>query len=153
MTLENNIKTNKFEGEDHKLVLNILHTGSWMTSIANRSFSEHGITNPQYNVLRILRGCHPDSMNVGNVQNRMVDKSSNVTRLALKLREKGYVVQSANPQNKRIQELRITPSGLTLLNDADHSKQKVLEHLSHLSATEINTLNILLDKARCSSED
>lgn len=153
MTLENNIKTNKFEGDDHKLVLNIMHTGSWMSSIANRSFSEHGITNPQYNVLRILRGCHPNSMNVGNVQNRMVDKSSNVTRLALKLREKGYVVQSPNSQNKRIQELRITPSGLELLQEADTSKKRVLEHLHHLSTDEINMLNTLLDKARSTADE
>jgi DNA-binding MarR family transcriptional regulator len=152
MTLENNIKTNKFEGDNHKLALNIMLTGSWMTSIANRSFSEHGITNPQYNVLSILRGCLPDSMNVGNVQSRMVDKSSNVTRLALKLREKGYVVQSANPQNKRIQELRITPAGLQLLEEASSSKEKVLRQLNHLSSDEINILNTLLDKARSSEE-
>ena len=153
MTLENNIKTNKFEGADHKLALNIMHTGSWLSSVANRNFSAHGITNPQYNVLRILRGCHPNSMNVGNVQNRMIDKSSNVTRLAMKLREKGYIIQSPNALNRRVQELRITSIGLELLNEADVSKQKVLEQLSHLSTEEINTLNLLLDKARSLAEE
>jgi DNA-binding MarR family transcriptional regulator len=148
MTLENTIKSTKLEGEDHRLALNIMHTGSWMLSIANRSFAAYGITNPQYNVLSILKGCYPNSMNVGNVQSRMVDKSSNVTRLALKLREKGYVVQFSNPSNKRIQELRITSEGLALLSEAAGSKQKVLGHLQHLSDDEMTTLNLLLDKAR-----
>ena len=148
MTLENNIKTSNFDNEGHKLALNIMHTGSWMLSIANRSFSTYGITNPQYNVLSILKSCYPDSMNVGQVQSRMVDKSSNVTRLALKLREKGYIVQFSNPANKRIQELKITSVGLTLLEEATDSKQKVLNNLNHLSLEEMTSLNELLDKAR-----
>jgi DNA-binding MarR family transcriptional regulator len=148
MTLENNIKTTRFDGENHKLALNIMHTGSWLMTIANRNFSSYGITNPQYNVLSILKGCYPESMNVGNVQARMVDKSSNVTRLALKLREKGYVTQAPNSINKRIQELRITSTGLAFLEEASVSKQQILSHLSHLSEEESVTLNMLLDKVK-----
>lgn len=146
MNIELELKTQRFDNEKHKLALNLMNVGSAMISLSNKEFMTYGLTNPQYNLLSILNGCFPESMNVGNVQSRMVDKSSNVTRLALKLREKGYVVQFSNAQNRRIQELRITAIGIEALKEAQPAKENVLSVLNELSEAEMVQMNLLLGK-------
>jgi DNA-binding MarR family transcriptional regulator len=148
MNIEQAIQSSNFAGEDHKLAINLLNTASWYSALWNKHFYQFGITMPQHNVLRILRGCHPDAMSVGNVQSRMVDKSSNVTRLVLKLREKGYAIQKSNADNKRIQEIKITESGLEFIKYIESFQKAGLEHLNVLTEAEQVTLNTLLDKLR-----
>jgi DNA-binding MarR family transcriptional regulator len=151
MNIEQAIHTSRFSGEDHKLAINLMFTGSWFDALASKHFNQFGITTQQHNVLRILRGSHPNTLNVGTLQSRMVDKSSNVTRLVLKLREKGYVVQTTNANNRRVQEIRITPLGLELVAQIETQQHEILAHVNHLTPEEQTLLNLLLDKLRTKS--
>lgn len=153
MTIEQEIQSSNFAGEDHKLAINLLLTGSWFEALINKHFATFGVSTPQHNVLRILRGTYPEALSIGNVQQRMVDKASNITRLALKLREKGYVVQHANSENRRIQELRITKIGLDFLNEVEQHQHRILSEINHLDITEMQQLNLLLDKVRTKATD
>jgi DNA-binding MarR family transcriptional regulator len=149
MELEKEIKqTAKFASEYQKLVVNILYTASWLDVINNRRLKPYGITTNQYNILRILRGQLPNPATVNMLIERMIDKSSNASRLVERLRLKGYVSRCVNAEDKRAVNVMITEKGLALLKEMDaeqHSFEKILHTLSKQEAAEIN---MLLDKLR-----
>src|SRR6187399_2817650 len=89
MSIEQDIKQEKFESEFHKAAVNILFTSGWLYNANATRLKPHGITPEQYNVLRILRGSHPKPIMLAEITCRMIDKSSNATRLVEKLRQKG----------------------------------------------------------------
>ncbi len=99
--IEEEIRQSKFESEHHKAAINILFTSGWLDNINNGRLKEHGVTAEQYNVLRILRGSHPKKLMLADITARMLNKSSNATRLVEKLRQKGCVKRDICEQNRR----------------------------------------------------
>lgn len=126
-TIEELIKTKPIQDSYARAVLNIIFTGSWIVSNANQSLKPFGITEPQYNVLRILRGQNGEAMNLFEIQNRMLQRMSNVSRLIDKLVDKGFVERTECKENRRMVDIRITQQGLTLLTDAEATMQKNME--------------------------
>ena len=78
-------------------------------------FKTHGISLPQFNVLRILRGRKGEAANLSTIQEQMIHKMSNTTRLIDKLIEGGYVNRFVCEKNRRKIEIFITKKGLELL--------------------------------------
>ncbi|MEO8666606.1 MAG: MarR family transcriptional regulator, partial [Ignavibacteria bacterium] len=64
MKLEQEIKQDKFNSEYHKLIVNITFTGSWLTMKSSEYMKPFSLTIQQYNILRILRGQHPEPATV-----------------------------------------------------------------------------------------
>ena len=71
----------------------------------------HGISIQQFNVLRILRGQKGIAANLSTVQERMINKMSNTTRLIDKLIDKSFVERIVCKENRRKIELFITNEG------------------------------------------
>ena len=114
-----------------------------------------GITKPydiseqQYNVLRILRGQKGKPVNLMDIQDRMLHKTSNATRLVEKLRQKGMVERILCVQNRRKVEISITKKGLEVLAELDPVlNTKDNEMFKTLTKKEANLLGDLLDKLR-----
>jgi DNA-binding MarR family transcriptional regulator len=107
------------------------------------------ISGEQYNVLRILRGQKGNPANMCAIQERMLAKTSNTTRLVDKLLLKELVTREVCPENRRKIEVLITPKGLNVLKELD---PKVTGHeaffSNNLNADEIMLLNQLLEKYR-----
>lgn len=149
MQLEQEIKQSKpIPSEYLRLTINLLFSGSWCNDFCHQHFKTFGLTHPQYNVLRILRGSNPTPMNVMDVQSRMVERNSNVTRLVVKLLDKNYVTRTVNPLNKRAVFLAITQNGLDLMAKIDDSMPKIEKKMKNLTSEEAKQLNELLDKLR-----
>jgi DNA-binding MarR family transcriptional regulator len=149
MQLEHEIKQSKpIPSEYLRLTINLLFSGSWCNDFCHQHFKTFGLTHPQYNVLRILRGSNPTPMNVMDVQSRMIERSSNITRLVVKLLDKNYVTRTINPNNKRAVFLAITPVGLDLMTKIDGSMPKIEAKMKNLTLDEALRLNELLDKLR-----
>jgi DNA-binding MarR family transcriptional regulator len=148
MSLEKDIKQQKFESEFHKLAVNILFTSNWLYNINAGHLKEHGITPEQFNVLRILRGSYPKPLMLADVTCRMIDKSSNVTRLVEKLRLKGLVKREICEGNRRQVDILITPKGLDLLVKIDDESNAWSTALQNISKAEAQELNRILDKLR-----
>ena len=85
MKLQDAIKTNNFRDERHKASLNVIYTAYWFKSHLSTVFKEYGLTEEQFNVLRILKGKHPEPMCVRDIASRMLEKNSNVPRIADRL--------------------------------------------------------------------
>ncbi|MBN8652422.1 MAG: MarR family transcriptional regulator [Cytophagales bacterium] len=150
MSLETEIKQTRFQSEHQKAAINVLLTGNWLYNQNALFLKQHGLTPEQFNVLRILRGNHPKPMMLLEITERMIDKSSNCTRLVEKLRQKGWVKREICATNRRQVDIFITPKGLAVLTKIDAAiSQNPLQQLqTRLTKTEASELNKLLDKIR-----
>ena len=150
MSLENDIKQDKFINEHQKMVINIMFTSSWLYNGSSTRLKPHGITPEQFNVLRILRGSHPQKLRLADITGRMIDKSSNATRLVEKLRQKGLVTRDICENNRRQVDITITSKGLILLKKIDADSDQWLNSLKSVTQAEARELNRILDKLRAS---
>jgi len=148
MALEDEIKQEKFNSDHQKASINILFTGSWLYNINASFLKRFGITPEQFNVLRILRGSFPRPMMLAEITERMIDKSSNCTRLVEKLKQKGLVNRITCENNRRQVDITITDKGQTLLKKIDTSQSVWLETMEKISKSEAKELNRILDKLR-----
>jgi DNA-binding MarR family transcriptional regulator len=147
MGIQEEIKQNNFENEFHKLCRNILYTGSWI-NLENTSYlKEFSLSPQQFNVLRILKREYPKPVTVNLIQDRMIDKTSNASRLVEKLRLKGLVERKQCENNRRAVDILITQKGQDIL--AEINNQPAFENIfKSLSLEEALQLNILLNKLR-----
>ncbi len=150
MRLEDEIKQTSFQSEGQKAYLNIVFTSGWLSLRQAAAFRPYGVTLPQFNVLRILRGQHPKPATVALLIDRMLDKTSNASRIVDKLEEKKLVTRTVCPGNRRAVDIRITAAGLDLLRQIDDSGVLVAAQtgMNTLSDSEFEQLNYLLDKIR-----
>lgn len=148
MNLEEEIKQSKFKSEHHKMVINILFTSKWIEQRNHEVLKPYNISGQQFNILRILRGQHPKCATMTLLQERMLDRMSNASRLVEKLRLKGFVERKENDTDRRQVKVSITENGLKLLEELDKAMQNRENEFSKLSIEEANQLNILLDKLR-----
>lgn len=148
MPLEEDIRQDKFYSDQQKAAINILYTGSWLYNINAGYLKKFGITPEQFNVLRILRGSFPKPMMLAEITERMIDKSSNCTRLVEKLKQKGFVNRVTCENNRRQVDISITDKGQQLLKKIDASQPTWLEILGKISKAEAKELNRILDKLR-----
>jgi MarR family 2-MHQ and catechol resistance regulon transcriptional repressor len=95
-------------------VLEILKSGYWYDKKVQEVLKPFGISHEQYNVLRILEHHHPRKFSLKEIQNRLMNKTANTTRLVEKLRVKGYVTSAYTETNRRTLRIGITKSGLNL---------------------------------------
>ena len=101
----------------------------------------------QFNVLRILRGQNGLPANLSTLNERMVTKMSNTTRLVDKLLAKGLVDRIVCPTNRRKVEISITSKGKQRLSKMDNAMGKAeSEILKNISKEDLKELNKLLDK-------
>ena len=149
MNIEKVIKSNQALGLETKTVINLMYTSRIIEESVLQVIKEHDISTQQYNVLRILRGQKGIAANLSTVQERMIDKSSNTTRLIDKLIKKELVKRQVCKNNRRKIELFITSQGLVLLASLDPiTETNNKQQLQKLSKNELQTLNALLDKLR-----
>jgi len=148
MRIEDEIKQTHFQDEHQKAIINLVYTAGWLQLRQACAFKQFALTSPQFNILRILRGQHPQPATVALLIERMLDKTSNASRIVDRLEEKKLVTRTVCPSNRRAVDIRITPSGLALLNQVDASG--VLQAAAHasLSEAEARQLNELLNKMR-----
>lgn len=149
MRIEEVIKSNVTLTDAKKIILNVMYTQNVIGDKFNEVLKPHELSSEQYNVLRILRGQKGSPANMCVIQERMVAKNSNTTRLIDKLLLKDLVTRDVCPDNRRKIEVQITQKGLDLLKNLD---QKVIQHeelfANNLTEEELITLNNLLEKYR-----
>ncbi|MBF4465449.1 MarR family winged helix-turn-helix transcriptional regulator [Flavobacterium sp. LC2016-12] len=149
MTIEEVIKSTVKMDNAKKVILNIMYTQNVIQDHFSELMKPYDLSGEQYNVLRILRGQKGKPANMCVIQERMLAKTSNTTRLVDKLLLKDYVTRNVCPDNRRKIEVLITQKGLDILKELD---PKVDEHertfANNISQEELELLNQLLEKYR-----
>ena len=149
MKIEDAIKQTKgFNNLTEKVVVNIQYTSSWLNLINNEMFSPYELSLQQYNILRIIRGQKGKSVTVKFLISRMLDKSSNASRLIDKLYAKKYVTREQCNSDRRRVDIYITELGLKTLKEIDELNNEVLQKTIKLTDKEADQLSNLLDKLR-----
>lgn len=149
MKIEDVIKSTVPLNIGKKIVLNIMYTQNVIGENFHEILKPYDLSSEQYNVLRILRGQKGKLANMCVIQERMIAKTSNTTRLVDKLLLKELVTREVCPDNRRKMEVGITQKGLDLLKELDEKVEKHEMHFtSNLTEAEQEQLNYLLEKYR-----
>ncbi|MGB2405014.1 MAG: MarR family winged helix-turn-helix transcriptional regulator [Flavobacteriaceae bacterium] len=139
--------TNDLTQTNRDLVIAILRGGIRLNEELNLFVKGFGLSLPQFNVLRILRGQKDKPANLFTINEHMIHKMSNTTRLVDKLIDKGFVKRNVCKNNRRKIELIITDNGKNLLASIDqHLDQKEAQLLVQLNTNEKEKLHALISK-------
>jgi DNA-binding MarR family transcriptional regulator len=147
MKIEDEIKQPKFRDAYQKAVINLLYTANWAQSKNQEFFKQYGITAHQFNILRILKGQHPNSISATEIKSRMLDKNSDVSRMLDRLIAKNLILKRTCPKDKRAFDVLITDEGLTVLSSMDKFLPEA-DRVLNLTEEEALHLSDLLDKCR-----
>lgn len=148
MKLEEAIQSSKFKNDVHKASLNILYTAWWLKTVLSRELKEFGLTHEQYNVMRILKGKHPEQMCVRDIASRMIEKNSNVPRIIDRLVTKKLVKRATSEVDRRETVISLTATGLSLLDNSTSSINQAMDAQVSIGQQDAQVLNQLLEKVR-----
>ena len=148
MKIEDEIK-GRFRNERHKGVINLSFTEKHLTYSFLQSLKKHGLTEPQYNILRVLMGFRSGGpSSIGFLKDRMLDRSSDVSRLIDRLYDLGLVDRKENTTDRRQKDVVITEKGIQLLSRMHDCEKKTDTLLQNLTDDEVVELNRILNKIR-----
>lgn len=148
--LQEEIKQRKpFESLESEVFLNLVRTLDALEHGPTELLKQSGLSSPQYNALRILRGAGPNGLMCAEVSERMVARDPDVTRLLDRLERRGLITRSREKSDRRVVTTRITDEGLALLATLDEPIERVQrQQLAHMTRKDLDTLRRLLEIAR-----
>ncbi len=147
MNVEKIIKTEKEIPLKSRTIIHFMLLYAKINEKISTMLKPHEVSLQQFNVLRILRGQNGKAANLSTLNERMVTKMSNTTRLVDKLLLKGYVNRQTCPTNRRKIEITITEQGNKQLEQMDRAMKDAEDNiLKNLSHQELEQLNILFNK-------
>ena len=148
MGIEKDIHQQTFRNAKQKAMVNLLYTYGWVIEKIKSLLATEDITHQQYNILRILRGAHPQPRSTIQIRERMLDKMSDTSRIVDRLVVKGLVKKCTCPKDKRLVDVTITGKGQELLQKLDAQSDKMDSIVKGLTEKEAEQLSGLLDKLR-----
>lgn len=149
MKIEEELQQARFENEQVKAHVNVLFTASIMYNRMLSRLKKYGLSHEQFNVLRILRGQHTSSICQRDILSRMIDRSSNLTHIIKRLKDKGLILVGKSETDRREYKITITKEGLSLLKKIDREQfSDDSPPLNSLSDADAASLNELLNKMR-----
>jgi DNA-binding MarR family transcriptional regulator len=138
-----------FSSIQEEALLNLLRTSDCLNRAFHVRTREWGVTSTQYNVLRILRGAHPNGLTCSAIGSRMIAAEPDITRLLSRLKALKLIRQQRDPHDRRVVRTKISETGLDLLRKMDPVIQRFpVELLGHLEDAEVAELIRLLELAR-----
>ncbi len=142
--LKRRLQQSRFESAQHEAVLNLMVAAAYVRARIERVCAEHGITEGQYNALRILRGVHPDGYPRCDIARRLIERAPDVTRLIDRLETQGLVERSRSGADRRLSITRITRKGLAVLERMQPAMSAVhrelIERMSDRDARELSRI-------------
>jgi DNA-binding MarR family transcriptional regulator len=147
MGIEQDIQQASFRNEFQKMGINLLFTANWLNEQIGKILSEEGVTQQQYNILRILRGS-ATPLSTLKIRERMLDKMSDTSRIVDRLIAKELVVKNTCEKDKRLVDITLSPKGLDLVDQLDQFNDRIDALLKGINVSEAATMNQILDKIR-----
>lgn len=137
-------QTKPFALSEEELYLSLIRTADVLGRGCHVTLKEAGISPPQYNVLRILRGAGAAGLPCGEISARMVTRDPDVTRLLDRLEQRGLIARGRAPEDRRVVATRITPAGLEMLAGLDPVMQDL--HKRQLGVLSREEQTVLIDQ-------
>src|SRR5437763_8988755 len=108
-------KRHPFDLPEREAALNLARTADFLHQPFEKLFEAYGLSGPQYNVLRILRGHGPGGVPCHAIVEQMITPTPDVTRLVDRLERAGLAQRVRTPEDRRVVLVHATPAGLALL--------------------------------------
>ncbi len=131
-----------------KALINIIYTAYRINDSISDVLKDFDLTQPQFNILRILRGRNGQAATCGDIKNVMIDKNPDVTRICDKLILKELISRQFNSCNRRQVLLSITDKGLELLTSIDPIMDEQMASFGQLDDQALEKLSDYLDQIR-----
>ena len=132
-----------------KILLNIIYTQNSICERFNEILKPYDLSSEQLNVLEILKDQNGIPANMCVIQEKMITKTSNTTRLVDKLLLKKLVKREVCTENRRKIDVFITQKGIEFVDEIKPKISALEEKMAHnLSPDELDNLNLLLEKYR-----
>src|SRR5271170_4658418 len=142
-------QTKPFAGLEQEALLNIRRTSGYVEHITQQILKDKGLTDSQYNVLRILRGAGPAGLRCTDIGERMITRDPDITRLLTRLQRRGLVGRHRDTRDRRVIHIRISAAGNAVLRELDPVVEASgISVLGHLSADKLTLLIDLLEEVR-----
>ncbi len=146
-------QTKSFESLHSEAFLNLVRTSAQMQHALHLQLKPYGITETQYNSLRILRGAGSSGLTCAEIAERLVSQDPDITRLVERLQRQGLVRRERGEKDRRVVLTKITAAGLDRLKEIDPVVNSTVNALlSHLSSSQLKTMIDLLERARLFAE-
>ncbi|SRR5581483_4332955 len=141
------LKQKRFSSHEQEIFLGLVMAAARVVEPWEQFLkSEAGLTTNQYNVLRILRGSHPERRTCSEIGERMIARDPDITRLIDRMEKRGLVKRSRSSQDRRVVEVGITSKGLEVVNSLDrHADRMPKALLGHLGLKRSRQLRDLLE--------
>lgn len=147
--IEEELKITRRLSTDGKVHLNLARTYHHVMRPLNELFKLHGLTEPQYNVLRILRGAEPGGLPCQAIGERMIARVPDITRLLDRLEHAGLVGRERSATDRRVVVTRIQPTGMSKLDELDEPLMRLQRNRYRmLTKSEKDELIRILEKMR-----
>ena len=111
-------------------MLQLMLTREVVVRVQEHLFEAHGLTIQQYNVLRIVRGGPAKGHPIYEIEGRMIYRFANVTRLVDRLEVQGLLKRVADPKDRRVSRVVITPKGRRLMERLDEPVQAMSQRMT-----------------------
>jgi DNA-binding MarR family transcriptional regulator len=139
--LSKRLRQSAFTSPVQEAALSLLLAANRLNESVEAVCTSHGITRPQYNVLRILRGVHPQGHPRCEIACRMLERAPDVTRLIDRLQSRGLVHRLRAEQDQRQSIACITTEGLKLLDTIQPELDALIKDcFRRLAATDCDEL-------------
>ncbi|WP_132705377.1 MarR family winged helix-turn-helix transcriptional regulator [Winogradskyella wandonensis] len=142
--LENILSSTSKISDSKAAVISIFYVNNAIKESILNDLKPFDLSIEQFNVLRILRGQKGKPLNLQDIQERMINKMSNTTRLVDKLIKKSFVKRNVCKENRRKVEIAITDLGLKTLKNLDdqiiETEKKITSSLNNDELKQLNTL-------------
>jgi len=151
--LQERLATKRFEGPHHEAVLNVFVAANHLRGQLDELFAGAGLTQTQYNVLRILNGAYPEGYPRGEIARRALDRAPDLTRMIDRLVKAGLVQRLRSADDQRQSIARITAKGRRLLAGM-HGRVRAVQKTAErrLTVKEAQELSRLCEKLYAESE-
>jgi len=134
-----------FATAEEEALVNLVLTGRIVNDAGDLLLKQHGLSQAQYNVLRILRGAAPEGLGRNEIRDRLIARMPDVTRLLDRMEDAGLVRRQRDDADRRCVPTFITDRGRQLVDDLDAPVTAHARSLfGHLTADQLAALNELL---------
>ena len=145
--LKRRLRQKTFSSVEQEAILNLFIASNYIHSKLDTLCTSFDITLAQFNVLRILKGAHPNGYPRSEIIKRMVEPAPDVTRLIDRLVNDGLVERFISAVDRRLSMSRITKKGINLLIKINPEVDKfLLDYSSALNKNEKETLSNICEK-------
>lgn len=129
---------------DERVMMAIVRAAENFKRTHSIVFKKYGLSFPQYNILRVLEASEMGQNKISVVGKIMLAPGANMTGLAKRLEQNGFIQRKPDPADERVTLLAITQKGRDTLKDIEEEKDEVIDHILDgiTDATKKNYLKI-----------